>query len=517
MTNPGDKTHHQSDAGLSVKDRFALRRLDFVIILIAGLLILGWVYHRGNGGWEGILERPLRVGIVAWPGYAGGLVANRGLRPNKDSIFWDKHHLLVEFVEEPDDAKLLRMFQNNEVDVIWRTVDTLALQAPEFEEKGIHPKAFMQVDWSRGGDAIVARAGLDKVEDLKGKRVAVPIATSQWLFEYSLKNSSLTDDDRKAIRDARKTTDSPEEALRMFVKDEVDAAVLWEPVVTEAIRGRNGAHVLLDTSDWPGMIADVMVAKEEFIKERHNVIVALIDGWTQGTAEAIKDPMLAVQYLRIEEQFDNLGIEGTHELVGTTACATLGDNAEMFGLEGGNAYFDILFDEASAIWRKEGYMKKDAIAVAAQDMRDADPLKEVYGIHRLWKATGSTCGAETPTQTIGLPMGFQPNSAELTENARTVLNNKEALFVPNNKFCIEAVPVDGDNPLTAREIARVREGAVIEYLRTHYDRSQSQFASANSAAPLNVNPEKRPRYVRLKLTAAGNQASCARCSGARAR
>src|SRR5947207_958398 len=124
MTNPGDKTHHQSEAGLSVKDRFALRRLDFVIIFIAALLVGYWVYHFGEGSYEGILKRPLRVGIVAWPGYAGGLVANHGKRPNKDSIFWEKHKLLVEFVEEPDDERLVAGFKSGEFDVIWRTVDT---------------------------------------------------------------------------------------------------------------------------------------------------------------------------------------------------------------------------------------------------------------------------------------------------------------------------------------------------------------------------------------------------------
>jgi ABC-type nitrate/sulfonate/bicarbonate transport system substrate-binding protein len=495
--------HHSTEAGLSVKDRFALRRLDFLVILIAVLLVGFWVYKRGNGAYEGILGRPLRVGIVAWPGYAGGLVANGGLRPNKDSYFWAQRKLLVEFIEVPDDEELLRDFESGKIDVIWRTVDTLARQAPEMRKRGVNPKAFLQVDWSRGGDAIIAKAGIDRIEDLKGKRIAVTAATSQWLFEYSLKNSSLTEQERKEIRDSnsRFIRVDPREVGEMFVKDEVDAAVLWEPDVTQAIKGRSGAHVLVDTSDWPGMIADVMVAKEEFIKEHHNVIVALIDGWTEGTARAIKDPMLAVQVLRIEEQFEDLGIEKTHELTHTTAWATLSDNAEMFGLGGGNAYFDVLFNEASAIWVKGGYME-ESMPIPAELARDVDPLREVYGIHLLWKGAGPTCGAETPIQTIRVPMDFQPNKAELSESAKALLNNNDALFVPNNNFCIQAEPVDKDAPQTAIEIARARENAVIDYLRTHYDRSQSHFAAANALSQPNFNPEKRPRYIRLQLTGA---------------
>src|SRR5947209_13158064 len=76
-------------------ERFGLQKWDFVPIIIVLLLVGVWVYMRGNRAYEGAIlvnnkSRPLRVGIVSWPGYAGGLVANNGLRPNKDSDFWIK-------------------------------------------------------------------------------------------------------------------------------------------------------------------------------------------------------------------------------------------------------------------------------------------------------------------------------------------------------------------------------------------------------------------------------------------
>jgi len=33
------------------------------------------------------LKRPIKVAIVLWGGYAGGIMANGGLAPNKDSVF----------------------------------------------------------------------------------------------------------------------------------------------------------------------------------------------------------------------------------------------------------------------------------------------------------------------------------------------------------------------------------------------------------------------------------------------
>src|SRR5436305_1051096 len=46
----------------------------------------------------GLLGRPLRVGIRTWPGYAGGIVANNGFKPNMDSIYYRQYNLCVEFM-----------------------------------------------------------------------------------------------------------------------------------------------------------------------------------------------------------------------------------------------------------------------------------------------------------------------------------------------------------------------------------------------------------------------------------
>lgn len=62
----------------------------------AVLAIVPWL-TSGQGGPEcrGLLGRPLRVGVVTWPGYAGGILANNGFRPNKDCIYYQKNNLCV--------------------------------------------------------------------------------------------------------------------------------------------------------------------------------------------------------------------------------------------------------------------------------------------------------------------------------------------------------------------------------------------------------------------------------------
>jgi NitT/TauT family transport system substrate-binding protein len=491
------------------RERFALQRWDVAIICIVAVLIGLWVYVRGNLPYQGRLGRPLRVGIVSWPGYAGGLVANNGLRPNKDSDFWNKERqLLVEFVIVEDETELRRRFVNGELDIMWSTVDSLAQQAPALLKEGIHPRAFMQVDWSRGGDVIIASAGIKRIEDLKGKRIAVSMSASQWLLDSSLEHSSLSDDEKEQIRKARVPTNSSEEAGDKFANSEVDAAVLWEPDVTVASKKRGGSHILVDTApDWATrLIADVMVAKEEFIQQHPDVISAFIEGWLQdGTTKAYSNPMLAVRVLQQEPKFANLGEEETQEQLKKVVWATLDENEAMFGLSGGKPFFDDLFDQASGIWLKNHYITEPA---RAEQARDIVQLKEIYSANHPPKPG---CGADTSVETITLAVPFPPGSAELKDEARNILDNQSALFILQTHtgahFCVQACPDRGDCDLQPApdDLSRARENAVIKYLVDRYNRSPNQFVSASASASGPPNAGTATRYIRLKLAGTSNQ------------
>src|SRR5436305_11394075 len=124
----------------------------------------------------GRLGRPLRVGIVTWAGYAGGIVANNGFKPNTDSIYFRKHKLCVQFMlmEDVDArAKAFARGGKDGVDIVWSTVDFWANELPGFRKNGTPARAIMQVDWSRGGDAIVADARIHRIEDLAGKKISL--------------------------------------------------------------------------------------------------------------------------------------------------------------------------------------------------------------------------------------------------------------------------------------------------------------------------------------------------------
>ena len=136
-------------------------------------------------GDQGILGRPLVVGVNEWPGFVGGLFANNGLAPNKDCIFYKKGNLLVEFRRRNDPVVMLQEYARGDIDVIWSTIDSAVTQLGGLSKGGKPTKVFMQCDWSRGGDAILGTRGINRIEDLAGKKIAlITLSPSEYLLQF---------------------------------------------------------------------------------------------------------------------------------------------------------------------------------------------------------------------------------------------------------------------------------------------------------------------------------------------
>ena len=354
------------------------------ILAVVVVVLIAIFYLRGTTETAPVsrldLDRPLVVGLVSWPGYAGGITANLGFQENAEGIFYKKYGLPVKFVLIEDIDARGKAFAKggpDGVDVVWSTVDFWANELPAYIQGGLHPKAFLQVDWSRGGDAIVADQSVKTIEDLRGKKIAlVQYTPSHWFLESAFKDSKLTEPEKEQLRKNLIFTQDVPSARAAFTAGQVDAAAVWEPDVNQALK-RSGSHVLLSSRDMPNLIADVMVAQQEFIDAHPKTMEAFVRGWLDGVAEAKSNPDLAAQLLVDNEPlFRDLGIPATKDSLAWVYWPDLADNASMFGLNGKPAVFDALFSNAAQTWKNLGAI--DTI-VSPDDAKDISVLRRVYG------------------------------------------------------------------------------------------------------------------------------------------
>jgi len=345
-----------------------------------------------------------------------------------------------------------------------------------------------------GGDAIVASENIQSVEEMSGRTVAVSMPASQWLLEYTLKNSSLTEVQKDQIKKNRHKTQGSREALEEFVSGKADVAVLWEPNVSQALDQREGAHILMDSTIATNLIADVMIAKQEFIRERPDVIKAFIKGWFEGTARATNDPMLAVKILQRQEGFASLSETQIRKLLGKVAWTTMRDNVQMFGLAGQSPVFDQLFNGANSLWYDQHYITE---RVAAEKAREIGPLREIHSAMEGQSGGANGYGDCILTRELSIP--FPPKKAELTIEAQRMLDSADISLLlqahPTALFCVEVTTDEGPNHNT--DLNRARADVVIEYLARRYDHPRNRFRSAGTSE--SVGNRRAEKCIRLKL------------------
>lgn len=315
---------------------------------------------------SGKLDRPLVVAINTWAGHAPGVVYNNGLDPNDGSMYRKKFGMDVKFVLIEDPAAKLAAFRKGDVDVMWDTVDNWAREASILAEQNQRAKSIIMQDWSRGGDGIVSLASINSIEQLKGHKIACTQFTpSHFLLLYLLAQSGLSADDRAAVEKNIIFTQDAPAAAAMFKAKQVDAAVTWEPDLSAAVTARGDeAHVLISTTAATNIIADTLIAREDVIQKAPETLRNFVQGWFEGIDMIKNDPTMAYNIVGNALKLDADTVSGMLSGLKLTPYA---DNAQFYGLTGGKAHFNTLFDTAFVIWRKKGLVTR---AVDSKDYLD---------------------------------------------------------------------------------------------------------------------------------------------------
>ena len=437
-----------------------------------------------DAGDQGILGRPLKVGLVTWPGYLGGIVANNGFKPNRECLYLERPqaargvHAAGGYRSPRQDVRQGRAGgRRHRLD----TVDFWANELPGLTKNGVKARAIMQVDWSRGGDAIVAGPGISRVEDLKGKKIAlVQFTPSHWLLEYSLQNSSLSAQDVNQIVHSLVSSGSTTDARNAFLAGQVDACVVWEPDVSAALK-RRGSRILVSSATATNLIADVMCAKELFIQQHPDAVQAFVAGWLDGAVEANRDPSKAVQLLvENEPLYKDAGEAVARDHLTKVKLADLSDNTRMFGLDGGTPMFNSLFKTASDTWQKRGYIQ---YAMASAKAADTRFLKEVYKEHPVTppkqeivlKKPTPTQEKKAPVMTKRVAIHFPSGSATLAPDSKKALDAVATLLqtMGNAYVRVEGNTETSAAPRRNYSSAPARRAAVSYLINRHgFDRNR---------------------------------------------
>jgi len=204
-------------------------------------------------------HEPLRIVSSPWPGYEPLYMA-RDLGYLKETS--------VRISELPSANITMEAFSNGSADISTLTLDeTLTLLA-----KGQKLRILLVMDISNGADAVVAKPGIRSLAELKGKRLGMEnIPLGAYILSRVLDISGLKATDIDVIP---MPEDKHEKA---YLQDNIDAAITMEPYKSRLTKA--GAHVLLDSSQMPNEIFDLVVVREDVYQTRRDDLCQLARQW----------------------------------------------------------------------------------------------------------------------------------------------------------------------------------------------------------------------------------------------
>jgi len=145
----------------------------------------------------------------------------------------------------------------------------------------------MPVDYSDGGDAIVAATSVKSLADFKGQKIAFnSLSPSDFLLSYALSTQGLGEKD---IVSADMT---PESIPAAMVSGRIRIGVTYEPFVSQITQQNGGKdfRVIYSSHDAYGLICDVLAFERRQIQRHPAEIKAVLQGYFDALDYMKKNP-----------------------------------------------------------------------------------------------------------------------------------------------------------------------------------------------------------------------------------
>jgi NitT/TauT family transport system substrate-binding protein len=190
-------------------------------------------------------------------------------------------------------------------------------------------------DYSDGAEALVAKAGIHSLRELKGKRLALPRGT---YLEYLL--SVFAQREGVELADLTLVDRAQTYALEDFIAGRVDAVFVWEPQVTRALEA--GGVSLFSSRESPGLTYSILAMQRDFIKLHPQQVAALLSVWRRAEQYVRNHPDESCE---IVAQAFQVPLASVHNLLRNVRVLNLADNGRAFSYAAG-------FDSMHASWRR---------------------------------------------------------------------------------------------------------------------------------------------------------------------
>lgn len=442
--------------------------ITIVIVLSIVLSFISNVNSRNKNGKSGEYNNSsvetVRISLDEFIGWKSLIYANGGLITTADSIN-ARNGIKIKYIIENDATISSDCLITGELQGAGYTINRLSFLQSKFDEAGLEVVMPYITNYSNGGDGIICSADIKSVEDLVGKKIAVPqYSEAQTLIEWLIRNSSLTDDQIKDIRENMVFFGTADETATAFFSGAVDAAATWEPYLTQAASSTN-SRILFDTSMGTNLVMDGLVFSTEFAQNHEDFIVKLIDGALEANSMYLNE----VDSIKVMPMFELMDKSEIREMCEYASVATWADNMNILSSTCQDVYRDM-----SNIWISIGEKADPSKAKTVFTDKYVSQLKGKYSEYDITSFAFSSEGRKAAEQiannssllSVTLNIEFETDSYKIQSSSYEELNEFAQVAELLNGCYIQiegnTAKVDGDDGV---EFSYKRALSVAKYLQ----------------------------------------------------
>jgi len=407
------------------------------------------------------------------------------------------------FQIEPDFQKRFEMLADGRCDVVCATIDSFLVNARSTSYPGV---IVFGIDESYGGDAIIAREGIETLDDLKGdtiKGAFVGYSPSEFLLKSQIAHFGI-EGLKTRLPDFR--TDDADTAYESLKSGSVDFAVLWEPLVAKALREIPGSKGLVDTRSARGIIYDVAIASRKLVASDPGVVKDLTEAYFEslnhyfiqteefkklarsdsGTSSADAEKMLGgIRFLTIDDNREM--VSGSSDVRMTDAVA----NISRILVTVGDLPGDPLSGNPRLIINSQ-FIEQSSLAASAGPSGTNAPVRRLFLPleDNQWKALYERRAGTLLEE----PITFDVGQASIPEDFQAQLRDASQKLVhyPNHRVIVQAHVSPGSDTAADQELSQARADAIRDFLVSQSGVSPDRIHAigVGGAEPLAKLPEE---------------------------
>ena len=303
------------------------------IIAVAGVVAGYYCLTRGGGR-----EYIVKIGAIKALGVGQIYVA-------MEKGWLEDAGIKYTYVEFPSGPALMEAFAAGEIDVAFAGL----IPATVWYDKGVQLRIVALT--CSGGHALITMpdSGIKTLADLRGRKIAEP------------RRGSVTDILTRAFILMRRGGLDPEKDVELYEmkpadmpyalqRGDVDAAVTWEPFVSQAVLQMDAVIVFDVIKEWPGYPVNSMFVSERFLKEHRDLVLKLLNIHQRATEFINENPGEANELLAKHLDLPVEVIEKARERVIFRTRIPVDDAMKLIGYAHELGYISELPDPEELFW-----------------------------------------------------------------------------------------------------------------------------------------------------------------------